>query len=107
VAILETKYIKKSSSNMERNYRWMVNNNNINYKISNKINQSVSSKKKVINQRAATISNQQINLPKPPMSISTLTLMQTLPLHHSSHSKPNSQTMLGTHMVSCLQNEIL
>jgi hypothetical protein len=85
----------------------MVNSNNINFRISNKINQSVSSKRKVTNQKAALILNQQINLPQLPMLISTLTLMQTLPLHHSFHSKPNSRTMLGTHMVSCLQNEIL
>lgn len=52
---------------MVKNYRWMANSN-INFRINNKINQSESSKRKVIiNQRVAPILNNQINLPKPLM----------------------------------------
>lgn len=72
MAILVTKYIKKSSSSMGENYRWMANSN-INFRISSKIKQSENSKRKVINQRAAQILDNQIKLPKLLMSTSTLT----------------------------------
>lgn len=57
---------------MGENYRWMANSN-INFRISSKIKQSENSKRKVINQRAAQILDNQIKLPKLLMSTSTLT----------------------------------